>query len=120
MLVNPWARSSGVFGTNISNVGGIEAMKANIAGLAATEGTEVGLSHSIYLRGADVNINNLAIAQRLGDFGVLGVNVMAMSFGEIRITNYDNPEGEIGSYKPQFFNVSVGTTVLGGRSAEMW
>lgn len=108
LLINPWGKSTGVFGLNTANVKGIDALKTNIAGLALAEKTEIGLSHTRYLSGANVNINNLGFSQKLGSAGVLGINVMAMSFGDITITDYNNPEGEIGTYTPQFFNLQVG------------
>ena len=108
LLVNPWGQSTGVFGLNGSYTKGIEAMKVNIAGLSMVQNTEVGFAHSIYLRGADVSVNNLGLAQKIGDFGVLGLNIMSMSFGEITITETDNPEGEIGTYKPQFLTFQLG------------
>ena len=108
LLINPWARSTGLFGLNTSSVGGIEAMKLNIAGLAQDSSTEVGLSHAIYLSGTNISINDLAVAQKVGDVGVIGVNIMSMSFGDIPTTTYFNPEGGVGSYHPQFLNVSIG------------
>ena len=107
LLINPWARSTGVFGLNVSSVGGIEAMKENIAGLAQDSLTDVGLSHGIYLSGTGISINDLAVAQKVGDVGVIGINVMSMSFGDITTTNYNNPQGQ-GSYHPQFLNVELG------------
>jgi hypothetical protein len=107
LLINPWARTTGVFGMNTANVYGAEAMKTNIAGLAVDSATEVGLSHGIYLSGTDININNLAVAQKVGEFGVIGVNIMSMSFGDIPATDYFNPEG-YGSYHPQYLNMQVG------------
>lgn len=108
LLINPWGRSTGVFGLNTSYVKGLDALKTNIAGLAFVEKTEVGFSHTAYLRGTNVNVNNLGFAQKLGNAGVLGVNIMSMSFGEIAITDYNNPEGQIGTYTPQFFNLTLG------------
>ena len=107
MLINPWARSTGVFGMNTANVIGIEAMKTNIAGLAADTSTDIGLSHGIYLSGTNIGINNLAIAQKIGDIGVIGANIMSMNFGDITTTDYFNPEG-VGSYRPSFLNVQIG------------
>ena len=108
MSINPWGKSTGVFGLNTSYVGGIDALKTNIAGLGDVKTTEVGVSYSAYLRGTGIGVNNLGFAQRLGDFGVVGVNVMTMSFGEIEVTDYNNPSGGSGTYTPQFFNVMVG------------
>ncbi len=107
MLINPWARSTGFFGMNIATVGGMEAMKLNIAGLAQDSTFEIGLSHSVYLSGTGININDGALALRLGDIGVLGVNIMSMSFGDIPTTDYFNPEG-YGTYHPQFLNIAIG------------
>lgn len=108
LLINPWGMSTGVFGMNTSYVKGIDAMKTNIAGLSFVDKTEVGVAHSMYLSGTKVGVNNLGIAQRVGNLGVIGANIMSMNFGEITITDYDNPEGSIGTYTPQFFNVQLG------------
>lgn len=107
LLINPWARSGGLFGLNCANTSGLEAMKINIAGMAQLEGTEIGLSHTRYLAGTGMGVSNVGFAQKVGG-GVLGVNLMTFSFGEIPITTANSPQGGIGSYKPSFFNASVG------------
>ena len=107
LLIDPWGRSTGLFGLNVSSVGGMEAMKENIAGLAQDSTTEIGLSHGIYLSGTNISINNLAVAQKIGETGVIGLNIMSMSFGDIPTTDYFNPEG-YGTYHPQFLNVQLG------------
>jgi len=88
-------------------VGGMEAMKTNIAGLAQDSLTDFGLSHGIYLSGTDISINDLGVAQKIGDAGVIGLNVMTMGFGDIPTTTYFSPEGQ-GSYHPQFLNIQLG------------
>lgn len=108
LLINPWGQSTGLFGMNTSYVRGLEAMKSNIAGLARAENFEAGLSYGAYLRGSGVSIVNGGIAFQAGDWGALGFNIMSMGFGDIVITDQDNPEGGIGSYRPQFLNISVG------------
>jgi len=109
LLINPWGLSTGVFGMNSSYVRGVEAMKNNIAGLAYVKNTEVGVAHSMYLRGSGVTVNNLGLAQKVGNLGVIGFNIMSMGFGEIQITNTDDPEGlSSGTYKPQFLTFQLG------------
>lgn len=108
LLINPWAASTGVFGSNIAHVRGLEAMKANIAGLAYTDGTEFGFSYGAYLRGTNVSIQNLGFAQKLGSLGVLGLNLQSTNFGEIDVTTWNNPDAGVGSYKPSFFNIQLG------------
>jgi hypothetical protein len=107
LMINPWARSTGMFGLNASQVSGVEAMKGNIAGLANVKSTEAGLSYGAYLAGTNINISNLAVAQKLGESGVIGFNLMSMNFGEIPSTTFDLPEGE-GSFRPQFLNIQLG------------
>jgi hypothetical protein len=107
MNINPWARTTGLFGMNTANVSGIEAMKTNIAGIAMDSSSDLGLSHGAYLSGTGISINDLGFAQKVGDIGVIGLNVMAMSFGDIPATDYFNPEG-YGTYHPQFLNISLG------------
>jgi len=107
MLINPWAQSTGVFGQDVAYVSGIQAMKDNIAGLAGVEKTDVGLSHVVYLTGTNVSINDLGIAEKVGNAGVIGVNVMSMGFGDITVTDFNNPEGT-GTYHPQFLNFELG------------
>ncbi len=107
LVINPWARTTGLFGLNTSHIGGVEAMKSNIAGLAQVSSTDIGVSRGTYLSGTDININNIAIGQKLGEAGVIGFNLMSMNFGDITTTDYFNPEG-YGSYRPQFLNIQLG------------
>lgn len=108
LLLNPWARSSGLFGLNLANVTGAEAMKSNMGGLSRITKTEIGFAHTRYLAGTGMSISNLAIGQNLGEVGVLGVNLMSFGYGEIPISTTTSPEGGIGTYKPSFLNLSVG------------
>lgn len=108
LLVNPWARSTGLFGMNTSYISGVEAMKSNIAGLALVKSTDIGISHSAYLLGNSITFNNIGLAQRVGDAGVIGFNLTSNGYGEIEITDVDNPDGGIGTYKPSFINATIG------------
>ncbi len=109
LLINPWARSSGMHGVHTAGVRGIEAMRFNPAGLAFVPKTDIQFAYTDYLRGADISVNAFGFAQRMGETSVLGVNVMALGLGEIPITTEDQPEGDSGStYKPQFIQLGVG------------
>lgn len=107
LSINPWARTTGVFGLNASHIGGIEAMKTNIAGLAMVNGTDIGISRGQYLANTGININNIAVGQKIGEAGAIGLNLMSMNFGEIVSTTYDMPEG-FGTFRPQFLNLQLG------------
>ncbi|MEY2829624.1 MAG: hypothetical protein RIQ33_1482 [Bacteroidota bacterium] len=115
LLINPFARSSGWGSVNFSTIKGIEATRLNVAGLAETERTELVFSKNVYLQlqGGNMGVNDLGFSQKLGKSGgVLGVNIMSMTFGEIPITTTDVPDlvngtATLGTFKPQFFNFSV-------------
>ncbi|MEO1436179.1 MAG: PorV/PorQ family protein, partial [Bacteroidota bacterium] len=107
LLINPWARSTGLHGMVTANVKGVESLRTNVAGLAYTKSTELVFSRSIYLSGTDVNLNAFGFSQRLGEKGVIGISLMSVDFGEIDITTTDQPEGIGATYKPSFFNIGV-------------
>lgn len=108
LLINPWGRSGGLFGLNCANVTGVEAMKCNMGGLAKISKTEIGIAHTRYLAGTGMSISNISIGQNLGEVGVLGVNLMSFGYGEIPISTTSSPEGGLGTYKPNFLNLSIG------------
>jgi len=105
LLINPWARSSGWGGINIANTTGLESTFNNVAGLAFTKKTEIGFTYTNWLKGSDISINTFGLAQKVGESGALGLTVMSMNFGDIQVTTVDQPEGGVGTYKPQFLNI---------------
>lgn len=107
LLINPWARSSGWGGAGVACSRGIEAMYTNIAGLAFTPRTEIVFANTMWLKGSGVNINTFGLSQKVGETGVLGVSIMAMSFGDIDITTVDLPEGGSGTFTPSLMNINV-------------
>ncbi len=120
LLINPWARSSGWGNVSTANVKGLESMFINVAGLAFTQRTDLVFSHTTYLKGSDINMFAFGFSQRVGDAGIIGMNVVSMSFGEIQVTTPDSPDGGIGTFKPNLLNVSVAyakafsTSIYGG------
>jgi hypothetical protein len=107
LLINPWARSSGWGGVNVSNCYGLESMYANIAGLAFTQKSELIFSHTQWLKGSDININTFGLAQKVGDAGVLGLAMMSLKFGDIPITKTDLPDGGVGNFSPNYMNINI-------------
>lgn len=106
LLINPWAKSAGWNGANVACAIGLESMFTNIAGMAFTPKTELVFSHTNWLKGSEVFINNFGFSQKVGESGVLGASVMAMNFGDIPITTDDLPEGGIGTYAPKYMNIN--------------
>lgn len=107
LLINPWARSSGLGGSNTASVKGLEAMNLNIAGLSFVEKTELNASYTSWLSGTDINIFNFGFAQKMGEAGVLGVTFTSVDFGEIDVTTVDLPDGGIGTFDPNYLNIGV-------------
>jgi len=107
LLINPWAASSGFANANSSCVQGVEAQFLNVAGTAFTNKTEVILGSTNYLGGSGINISAAGFCQHVGESGVLGLSIMSMNFGSIQITNFDNPDGGVGSYNPEYININL-------------
>lgn len=125
ILVNPWARSSGLGNSSMASVNGPEAMFLNVAGLAFTRKTELVFTNNQYLVGSGIKINSLGFGQKVGESGALGLTVGSMSFGDIPITEVDLPEGGIGTFSPVFTNIGVSyakgfsNSIYGGFTARL-
>jgi hypothetical protein len=108
LLINPWARSNGLGGSNSSMAEGLEAQFLNVAGIAHTKKTELIFSNTTYLKGSGTNIAAFGLTQRLGENGgVIGLSVVSFSYGDIDITTVDQPEGGIGTFSPKQSNINI-------------
>jgi len=109
LLINPYARSSGWAGANSSMVRGLESQFLNVAGLAFIKKTEVLFSHTNWLGGSGISINSFGFSQAVGKdkTGALALSVTAMSFGDLTVITFNNPEGGIGSFTPSFTNIGL-------------
>lgn len=107
LLMNPWARSAGLHTLSTSFITGVEALQLNVAGLSRINKTEILAGHSIYLQGTDIRTNAFGLAQRIGKNGTFGISLMALDFGDIRVTTTDQPEGTGATFSPSFFNLGL-------------
>ena len=107
LLINPYAGSSGWGNANTSCVRGLESMFSNIAGTALTRKTEIIFTHTAWLGGSGLSINNFGLVQHVGATGALGINVFSMSTGQIPITTTDQPEGTGATFSPSLINVAL-------------
>jgi opacity protein-like surface antigen len=108
LLLNPYAKSAGLHSMTTSMISGVEAMRVNIAGLSRINRTEVNLSYGSYLTGTDISLNAAGISQKVGESGAIGISLMAVDFGDIRLTTEDQPEGTGNNFNPSFFNLGLG------------
>ncbi len=71
--------------SGISYVEGVSAMFWNPAGLSDLKGQEVMFSHNSWI--ADISMNVFAFGMDFNDWGVFGVNLLWMDYGELRRTS---------------------------------
>ncbi len=107
LLMNPWARSAGLHSMTTANVFGVEAMRLNVAGLSRINSTDINVSHALYLRGTDIRMNALGVAQKVGENGAFGLSLMALDFGDIPVTTANQPEGTGATFSPSFFHIGI-------------
>lgn len=107
LLINPWTRSAGWGLANSASLRGVESMFGNVAGLAQVNRTEVVFSNTRWMSGSGVSINSIGLGQKLGSSGVLGITATTMSFGELEVTTYENPEGGRGTFSPTMANIGL-------------
>jgi len=107
LLINPFASSSGWGNANTSCVRGLESMFSNIAGMAFTRKTEVMYSHTNWLGGTGIAINNFGLTQHVGATGCIGLNIMSMSAGTIPVTTTDLPGGTGATFNPSLINIGI-------------
>jgi len=108
LLINPWARSGGMGGAGSAYLNGTEAFNWNVAGLSAIETMEFNYSNLTLFTGSEISMNTVGLGIRTGESSVLGINVNAMSFGDMEVTTTANPDGGQGVFRPQFLNFAVG------------
>jgi hypothetical protein len=106
LLIPVGSRGTSLSGSIISSAYGIDAMYWNPAGLSLMNSkTEVMASHMKYI--ADININYIAGAVDLGDFGVVGASLKSLSFGEELVTTLQSPMGTGETWSPTYLTTSV-------------
>lgn len=106
LLINSFARSAGWANANLAGVRGLESTLMNVAGLAFTKGTEVMFHRTNWLVPSGININSFGLAQQLSS-GAMSLSLNSFSFGDIPITTVEQPEGGLGTFRPQFINVGL-------------
>jgi hypothetical protein len=108
LLMNPWARSSGVHSIGTSFVSGLESMRVNVAGLGRIKSGEIAYSNARLFEGSGMGMNALGFGYRIKKNSVLGITFTSLDFGEIPVTTVNLPEGTGGFLNPSFFNLAVG------------
>ncbi|MBX2902425.1 MAG: OmpA family protein [Chitinophagales bacterium] len=106
LVMNGWARSTGMWGMNSARVRGIEAERINPAGLAFVRKTDIQIAYSLWMQGSGLGVIQAGIAQQVKR-NVFSLHVQALNFGQIIRTTVENPQGGIGTYTPRFINIGL-------------
>lgn len=107
LVMNGWGRSSGFWSMNSATVQGIEAERINIAGIAFTPRTEIGVGYSLWLQGSGVGVIQAGAVQSFKETNAVAISIQALNLGDIERTTTANPEGGVGTYKPLFINIGL-------------
>lgn len=104
--MNGYGRSAGLWAMNVAGVRGLEAERLNPAGLAMTRKIEVLANYTTWLTGSGVNMVQAGYAQRIKT-NALALSFQSVNFGAIPITTTESPEGGLGTFRPNFFNIGL-------------
>ncbi len=107
LLIPVGARDFAMGGATISNTFGVEAIHWNPAGLSHMKyGAEGMFSSMSYL--GDISVSYGGVGVSFGDFGVVGLTIKSLSFGDIPLTTNEDPEGLLGRvYSPTYFTLGL-------------
>lgn len=107
LLIPVGARYLAMGSASLANATGVEAIHFNPAGLGLLKNSAEGMFSSMsYI--ADISVSYGAIGASFGDFGILGLSIKSLSFGDIPLTTNDDPENRSGrNFSPTYVTVGV-------------
>lgn len=108
LLMNPWARSSGLSAMTTASIYGVEAMRLNPAGIGRINKSEFVFGHTRYFEGTGISINSFGFASKVGKNGALGVSIMAVDVGDLPLTTDAQPGGTGATFSPGINNLGLG------------
>lgn len=99
--------STALGGSNLAAATGLDAIYWNPSGLSTLNGKigEVLFSNQSYI--ADIHVNYFAGAYKLSNFGTLALTIKSLSFGDIEVTNVQNPDGTAETYSPTYLTTGL-------------
>ena len=107
LLLNPWAKSAGLHTMTTASIGGVEAMRLNVAGIGRINGKELLISNTRLYEGSTIQLNAIGYAQKMNN-SAFSISLMSVDFGDIPVTTVGQPEGTGATFSPSFFNLGIG------------
>jgi opacity protein-like surface antigen len=99
------ARATALGGAFSSISNDATALYWNPSGIATLSSFEVTTSYTSWL--ADIEVNFAGIVVPLGTWGAMGIQVTAMTMGEMEITTEEEPEGTGGTFRAGSYAVGI-------------
>jgi len=99
------SRGTAMGGSSVAYSTGLDALFWNPAGAASVQGTDLMMSRRKYI--ADIDVDYIAAAHRMGDAGVFGVTAKILSMADELITTEVDPDGTGETYSSSFSVVGV-------------
>lgn len=99
------ARGAALGGSVVANSFGVDAMYWNPAGLASLEASEAMFTHIPWLAGIDIEY--VAVATTIEDFGTIGFSAKIVSIGDIEETTEAFPDGTGRVFSPSMAVLGV-------------
>jgi hypothetical protein len=107
LLVPVGARGIALGSAYSAGISGLNAIYYNPAGLAASKNAaEAMFSHTQSF--GDIGVDYAAVGAQFSGFGYLAFSIKSLSFGDIELTNEQNPDGTGATWAPTF--VALGLT----------
>ena len=99
LLIPVGSRGVALGGSVVANCSGVDAIHWNPAGMGYLyEGTQAMFSHQPYI--ADINVEYVAAATNIENFGVVGLSVKVVDVGTIEETTEQYPDGTGATFNP--------------------
>jgi hypothetical protein len=108
LLVPMTARTTALGGATaagMADMGGVEALYSNPAGLALNSGTAAMFSRVEYV--ADVGVNYLVLGQSVGTNSNIALTISSWDFGNLPSTTEDQPENSSVSFDASYFTAGL-------------
>jgi len=106
LLIPIGTRDIAMGGSTVALTSGPEALFWNPAGIAGSQrAVTLFASHMNYI--ADIGVECASVAVDFTDFGVMALQLKALSIGEIPLTTANTPDGSGQTFSPQFFTLGL-------------
>lgn len=109
LLMNGWARSTGMWDMYVARVMGIDATRLNPAGLAFSRNMEAAFAQTLWFQGSGVQLTQGGIAGRIGEDNIIGLSIFNMNMGDFYRTTVAQPDPNngLGTFSPNFLNLGI-------------